>query len=130
LFADSRANIRLQHAEAALRADMLAQTAADGHEAFASALVSVPDVVVSAVNLTGIDGFELCRCLRRSPTTRNTAVILVLGHVTPEVANAARVCGCDALVTEPCPFDAMERIIARVVRERRAQIAAFACDRV
>ena len=123
LFVDGCPERRRRYAEVARDAGLHAETAENGQEAFAHAILWVPDVVVAAVDLGGIDGYELCRCLHWNPMTQPTGVILVADHATDAVAQAARECSCDALVIDPSPFELIEPVIARVVRERRARLA-------
>src|SRR5262245_36766389 len=52
----------------------------DGRVALALAIVQRPDVIVIEPDLDGIDGYQLCRLLRRDPDTRGAAILMVANH--------------------------------------------------
>jgi len=77
------------------------ETAEDGREALAKALVRRYDAIVSEVCLPGIEGHQLCRLLRRDPTTLRTPILLVTGD--PRISEQqARSAGADGFLVKPC----------------------------
>ena len=58
--------------------------AASGEEALEAVKRSVPDLILLDVCMPGMDGFEVCRHLKRNPRTRDIPVIFVSGLVDVE----------------------------------------------
>ncbi|MCY1020535.1 response regulator transcription factor [Pyxidicoccus sp. MSG2] len=55
-------------------------TAADGESGLAQALAHPPDVLLSDVNMDGMDGYELCRRFRAEPSLKDIPVVFVSGY--------------------------------------------------
>lgn len=49
----------------------------DGHRAFELATVAWPDLVISDMNMPGLDGFSLCRLIKRDVALRDVPVLLL-----------------------------------------------------
>src|SRR5262245_41225433 len=81
------------------------EVADDGPAALAKALSGRSAAIVIETRLPGIDGFELCRLLRRDPATRRAVVLFLTGDglVTQEAASA----GADAILLKPCMPEAL-----------------------
>ena len=52
-------------------------SAVDGIEALDAVSVYHPDVIVTDIGMPGVDGIEVCRRLKRDPSTHLTPVVLV-----------------------------------------------------
>src|SRR6185503_7744398 len=52
----------------------------NGHQALEKARDLRPDAVLTDLNLPGITGFEFCRALQQSATTRAIPILAVTGH--------------------------------------------------
>ncbi|WP_432488491.1 response regulator [Kineococcus sp. SYSU DK018] len=101
-----------QLVSAGLRAaGMTVVTASDGREALARLAEAVPDVVVSDVNMPGMDGFALVSRLRAEPATRAVPLVFLTSRTDPSDALAALRLGADDYVRKP--FDLPE-LVARV----------------
>ena len=50
--------------------------AEDGKEALAKAIESIPDVVITDVVMPGMNGFELCRSLKKKPETQGAKIVV------------------------------------------------------
>ena len=91
----------------------------NGLQALERALDLLPDVVVTDLNIPGIDGFELTRRLKHDPRTREIPVIAVTGYAAfaadPERAHRA---GCDVVLPKPCSPDDLESAIRSLIGER------------
>jgi two-component system cell cycle response regulator DivK len=92
----------------------------NGLQALERAVESTPDVVVTDLNIPGIDGYELTRRLRQDPRTRDVPVLAVTGYAAfasdPSRAHRA---GCDAVLPKPCSADELETAIRRLIEESR-----------
>ena len=89
------------------------ETARDGCEAVQKAAALLPDVIVTDLQMPGLNGLEVTRQLKGSSLTRGIPVVLC----TSESAEArAREAGCSAFLQKPCSTDAL----VHVVRSLRA----------
>ena len=80
------------------------------------------DLLISATNMTGVDGYELVKWLRRGALEANRylAVILVSGHIPPSQVFKARDCGANFTVAKPIsPKILLERILWSAKEERQ-----------
>lgn len=95
----------------------------NGLQALERALDSRPDVVVTDLNIPGIDGFELTRRLKQDARTRDIPVLAVTGYAAFAAdPGRARRAGCDAVLPKPCSPDDLETAIRSLIRERSGQI--------
>lgn len=58
-------------------ADFDVLTAQEGYEALSVAKKHLPQLVILDIMLPGLDGFEVCRELKRSPATRNIPILML-----------------------------------------------------
>jgi putative two-component system response regulator len=110
-------------------ADLLAQLvtregydaaiAADSHAAFASIVQQEPDVILLDVVLPGMDGFEICRRLKREHRTRLTPVVLVTGLGDRERRIAGLEAGADDFLTKPIDPQELLARVASLVRMKQ-----------
>jgi two-component system cell cycle response regulator DivK len=91
----------------------------NGLQALERALESVPDIVVTDLNIPGIDGYELTRRLRQDPRTSRVPVIAVTGYAAfqADPGRATRA-GCDAVLEKPCSPDDLEAAIRTLISSR------------
>lgn len=99
--------------------------AADGEAGIAAALREKPDLVIVDLMLPGIDGFEVCRELRRRPQTAQVPILML----TAKSAEADRVVGlelgADDYVTKPfSPRELVARVKALLRRSAGYQLPA------
>jgi two-component system, cell cycle response regulator DivK len=91
----------------------------NGLQALERAVDSLPDVVVTDLNIPGIDGFELARRLKQDPRTHDIPVLAVTGYAAfaadPERARRA---GIEAVLPKPCSPGDLETAIRSLIRER------------
>jgi len=104
--------------EAGFRVDQ----AHNGLQALERAFDSRPHVVVTDLNIPGIDEFELTRRLRQDARTRDVPVLAVTGYAAfasdPERARRA---GCDAVLPKPCTAEDVEATLTGLIHERSRQ---------
>jgi two-component system cell cycle response regulator DivK len=112
---------RRMYAQWLRQAGFAVDQAHNGLQALERAFESVPDVVVTDLNIPGIDGFELTRRLKHDPRTSRIPVIAVTGYAAfqADPGRAARA-GCDAVLEKPCSPEDLEAAIRRLINGRRA----------
>ena len=96
----------------------------NGLQALERVVEDLPDVVVTDLNIPGIDGFELTRRLRQHPKTAHIPVLAVTGYApfaaTPERALGA---GCDAMLLKPYSPEDFEITIRNLMDHRQSKRA-------
>lgn len=107
------------YAEWLTHAGFRVDEAHNGLQALERAFEGPPDVVVTDLNIPGIDGFELTRRLKQDPRTRDVPVLAVTGYAAfaSDPARARRA-GCDAVLPKPCTPDDLETAIRTLMDER------------
>jgi DNA-binding response OmpR family regulator len=95
------------------------RTAADGPAALESVHANPPDIIILDVMLPGLDGFEVCRLLRRE----STVPIIMLTARTDEVDRVVGLeIGADDYVTKPFSTrELLARIKALLRRQQMVQ---------
>ena len=95
------------------------EEAHNGLQALERAQELRPDIVVSDLNIPGIDGFELTRRIKSDAQLCEVPVLAVTGYAAfaaePERARRA---GCDAVLSKPCSPEDLESAITSLIRER------------
>lgn len=89
--------------------------AASGEEALARAAELAPDVIVTDLNLPGVDGYELCERLKADPSTAHTQLLALTGSSLDEDVTRARAAGCTRVLIKPFPPDHLGREISEVL---------------
>jgi two-component system cell cycle response regulator DivK len=94
----------------------------NGFQALERAFENIPDVVVTDLNIPGIDGFELTRRLKLDPRTRQVPVIAVTGYAAFQAdPDRARRAGCDVILEKPCSPDDLETAIRTLIKVNGAR---------
>jgi two-component system cell cycle response regulator DivK len=116
---------RRMYAEWLTGAGFRVEQAHNGLQALDRALSFQPDVVVTDLNIPGIDGFELTRRLKRERRTHDIPVLAVTGYVAfaSDPGRALRA-GCDAVLSKPCSAEDLETAIRTLIEERSRQSTA------
>lgn len=107
---------RLLYAEWLAQAGFQVAQAHNGLQALERALDATPDVVVTDLNIPGIDGFELTRRLKQDPRTRDVPVLAVTGYAAyASDPGRARRAGCDAVLSKPCSAEDLEAAVRNLI---------------
>ena len=85
--------------------------AANGLRLISAMHVDRPDVILLDVMMSWIDGFELCRAIKKNPTFHDIPVIFISARKSAEDERAGREAG--AIDYFPKPLD-MERLVGRI----------------
>ena len=100
------------YAEWLTHAGFRVEQAHNGLQALDRAFERVPDIVVTDLNIPGIDGFELTRRLKHDTRTGHVPVIAVTGYAAFAADPArARRAGCDVVLEKPCSPEDLENTI-------------------
>jgi len=100
------------YAEWLSHAGFCVEEAHNGLQALERALERVPDIVVTDLNIPGIDGFELTRRLKQDPRNRRVPVVAVTGYAACAADRGrAERAGCDVVLEKPCSAEDLESAI-------------------
>ena len=103
----------------------VASGTADGREALALAVATVPDIVVTDINMPGLDGFGLAAALRADRRTRHVPLLGMTGQWTAEMQNAAQRAGFSAMLLKPCLPAHLLAEVERVLRHANLMNASL-----
>jgi CheY-like chemotaxis protein len=122
LVEDDRDGRRL-YAEWLTLAGFRVEQAHNGLQALERALDTVPDVVVTDLNIPGIDGYELTKRLKNDPRTRGVPVLAVTGYAAfaADPGRAQRA-GCDAVLEKPCSPEDLEAAVRNLITQTRKSV--------
>jgi CheY-like chemotaxis protein len=107
------------------RSGYVATGSADGKEALGLAVETVPDIVVTDINMPGLDGFGLAAALRADRRTRHVPLLGMTGHWNTEMQNEAARSGFSAMLLKPCMPAHLLAEVERVLRHARLMNAAL-----
>ena len=108
---------RRLYAEWLEQAGFTVEQAHNGRQALERALELRPDVVVSDLNIPGIDGYELTRRLRQDASTMRIPVLAITGYaVFAADPGRAQRAGCDVVLEKPCSPEDLEAAIRQLIQ--------------
>lgn len=92
--------------------------AANGLRLISTLHVDRPDLILMDVNMSWIDGFELCRSVRKNPQFKDIPIIFVSGRTSPADIRKGREAGADDYFTKPVELSALVRRINELISSR------------
>jgi CheY-like chemotaxis protein len=88
----------------------------NGHQALEKARDLRPNAVLTDLNVPGMTGFEFCRALQQSPTTRAIPILAVTGHSEYlDQPNRFAEAGIAHVLIKPCPPDVIASELRRLL---------------
>ena len=94
------------------------ETAANSFEGLLKVGTFRPDVLLLDLGMPGMDGFEVCRQLKRDPVIRETKVVAMTGRALDAEPRAIEA-GADGVLFKPLEAAAVRRLLARLLGTRR-----------
>ena len=106
-------NLDSVHALALLLHDMghIVEYAINGYVALDVARRFHPDFVLLDLGLPGMDGFEVCRQLKRDVTMRRSRVIVITAFSQAEYRARAAGAGCELYLVKPVATNVLEELL-------------------
>jgi CheY-like chemotaxis protein len=90
----------------------------NGHQALAKAQELRPNVVLTDLAVPGMDGFEFCRALQQSDSTRTIPILAVTGHAEYlDQPDRFRQAGILHVLTKPCAPNVIEAELRRLLQD-------------
>jgi two-component system CheB/CheR fusion protein len=94
------------------------RTAENGPEALALMEEQAPDVAILDVGLPGMDGFQLARRIRDSPTLKETFLIALTGYGQPSDRLSSQEAGFDAHLVKPVRVEVLLELLEKLRSDR------------
>ena len=85
--------------------------AANGLRLISHLSVDRPDLILMDVNMSWIDGFELCRSVRKSEQFKQIPIVFVSGRSSPADMKRGMEAGANGYFTKPVDLD---KLVARI----------------
>lgn len=91
----------------------------NGHQALEKARSLRPDAVLTDLAVPGMDGFEFCRALKQSASTRDIPILAVTGHSEYlDQPDRFAQAGIAQVLVKPCAPDRIAGELRRLLRDR------------
>lgn len=95
-------------------------SASDGESGLSAAVAELPDLIITDINMPGMDGIELLKKIRRERSFDGTAVLVVTAFGEDAVREAIEA-GADASAAKPFDFDSFIANVHDVISKRRQE---------
>ncbi len=102
-----------------LSSDYDVRACADGREALAESLKSLPDLVISDIMMPKMDGNTLSATLKTNPQTSHIPIILLTAKNRDDDKLEGLETGADAYIVKPFNLDILKRTVANLINSRR-----------
>jgi excisionase family DNA binding protein len=93
-------------------------TAANGFEGLLKVGTFRPDLLLLDLSLPGMDGFEVCRQIKRDPVIRDTKVVVMTARFLDAEPRAMEA-GADGFLSKPFEAATVYELLARFLAARR-----------
>lgn len=88
-----------------IRQDFRVENASDGFEAGTKISLFKPDLVILDLFMPGIDGFEVCKVIKKNSEYNNVKVLAMTGYDTPENKEKILAAGADGYMSKSSDMD-------------------------
>jgi CheY-like chemotaxis protein len=86
--------------------------AINGYAAVDAARRMHPEIVLLDLGLPGLDGFEVCRWIKRDPALGDTRVFALTAYTQEEYRARAIAAGCEQHLVKPLSVEALEQLLS------------------
>ncbi len=119
LLVDDDSNFRITTHEALSAVGFEIDEAASGKECLERVANKIPDIILLDALMDGMDGFEVCRRLRKRREFRTIPILMVTGLEDMETVNQAFQSGADGFITKPVNYNILSHRIRFQLRAAR-----------
>lgn len=117
LLIDDHDEIR-QYLQQLFRDKFIVYEASDGITGFAAVQKFMPDLVISDIQMDGMDGMELCNRIKQTDTVSHIPVILLTGSSAPDTRIKGLEGGADDYITKPFDKDFLMAKVNNIIKNR------------
>ena len=93
-------------------------SASDGYDALSKANQTIPDLVITDVMMPGLDGFKLCRTIRKHELMADIPVIICSAKIEEKDRIEGLESGADYYITKPINSQELKETVKRLISER------------
>lgn len=111
LVVDDSQMIRTQVGLALQDADIEVAYAESGEKALEIVNTQTFDIIFLDVLMTGLDGYEVCKSIKRDKTRRHIPVVMLTSQSSPFDKIKGKFSGCDAYLTKPVRREEFQRTV-------------------
>lgn len=90
--------------------------AANGLRLIASLQLKRPDVILMDVNMSWIDGFELCKAVKKNEQFRDIPIVFISGRGEPEDKRRGREAGAADYFVKPLDLEALMKRLRELIQ--------------
>jgi len=90
-------------------------SASDGIEAGSEVQRFSPDLLILDIMMPHIDGHEVCRDVKRGPSTSRIKVMVLSAYMNEENYERMKEAGADVCFSKPLPLEMLKREVARLL---------------
>jgi signal transduction histidine kinase/CheY-like chemotaxis protein len=94
--------------------------AADGAQAWETAVKFHPDIAILDIGMPGLNGYEVAEKIRQSPWGKQILLVALTGWGQRDDVNRARAAGFDRHLTKPADFSVVRKLLDEILSERAA----------
>lgn len=87
----------------------------NGLRLFAALQIDKPELVILDINMSWIDGYELCRNMKRNPDFSSIPVLFLSGKKEPEDIERGLACGAAGYLTKPFTLNELVAKVESIV---------------
>ena len=91
----------------------------DGLTGFEKTIIAIPDIIISDIQMPGINGIKLCKLLKEDERTALIPVVLITGYDDEQDLLSSLRSGADDYVTKPLSFNVLRARINNLVKTRQ-----------
>ncbi|RIJ45770.1 response regulator [Maribellus luteus] len=103
-------------------------TAANGEEAFTSAVKYVPDLIVSDIMMPEMDGYQLCEKVKSDIRISHIPVVLLTAKSESEDHMEGMIAGADLYISKPFDLELLKLQISSLIKNREILKTRFGSD--
>lgn len=89
--------------------------AEEGDHGLRLAKETIPDIIISDVNLPSVSGIEICSLLRKNPLTEHIPILLISSHSEESVKNSAFKMGATDYIEKPFKPDFLKKKVDAIL---------------
>lgn len=101
LVVDDSLAVRLSMEQTLQEYNIKVTSASTGEQAMQLVQAHTYDLIFSDIIMPGMDGYELCRQIKKNPQKKNTPIILLTSKSSPFDKIKGKLAGCDTYLTKP-----------------------------
>jgi len=84
-----------------------------GEQALEFATQGVYDIIFLDVMLPGIDGYKVCKSIKKQKLTNKTPVVMLTGKSSPFDRVRGKLSGCNTYLTKPVSHDSFQKVVKK-----------------